>query len=252
MSVFETWLNPAERVGAASWRSFLAHPPGGALTWTLFFSLLAIDATLMLGHIGGLAAQAAGWVAEVPAWLSTFGDTSPAERVNHLKWVAVIGCLVLVWRRTKAPVFLALAIVFAIVLADDALQLHERFGPKIRGKFGLSGTIAGIKASQFAEMVVWAALACIILPLLVLGYRRSSHRWRVAAIFPILGFSAAVFAGVGLDTVQEGVRLIADQTVAAALLLSLQLAECFGESAAASLTAAFSFGLWRAYAKDPV
>lgn len=252
MAVFEDGFGSARWVGAESWRAFLGNPPGGTAVWTAFFGLLAIDAALTLGHLGGLLAQAAGWLAEVPAWLSTFGDSSPAERVNHLKWVAVIGFLAVVWYRTRALIFLALAIVFAIVLADDALQIHERLGPRVRGKLGLEGSIAGIKAGQFAEMAVWAALACIILPLLIYGYRRSADTWRVAAIFPILGFSAAVFAGVGLDTVQEAVRLIAHEATAAAVLLTLQLAECFGESAAASLTAAFSFGLWREYARDAV
>ena len=252
MAAFDGWFVSAQRVGAESWKAFLAHPPGGTATWTIFFGLLAIDAALTLGHVGGLVAQAAGWIAEVPGWLSTFGDTSPAERVNHTKWAAVIGFLALVWHRTRAPVFLALAIVFAIVLADDALRIHEQLGPKIRGKLGLEGTIGGIKVGQLGELAVWAALACIILPLLMFGYRRSADKWRVAAIFPILGFSAAVFAGVGLDTVQEAVRLIAHEAAAAAVLLTLQLAECFGESAAASLTAAFSFGLWREYARDAV
>ncbi|MFN3845461.1 MAG: hypothetical protein ACK4RZ_06515 [Paracoccaceae bacterium] len=231
------------------WQGFFANPPGGRATWNAFFAMLALDLVLTLGHIGGLAAEAMGWISAVPVWLSTFGDDSPAERLNHLKWALVIVFLTLVFLHTRAAVFLALAIVFAIVLADDAWMIHENYGARLRRNPLVVDGFLGIRARQLAEMVVWLALACIILPTIAWGYFRSAPKWRTAALYPLAGFIAAVLAGVGLDTVQEFVPLITSVGIAGALLLTLQLAECLGESAAASLTAAFSFGLLKEYGR---
>lgn len=223
--------------------AYATHPPSRGTVWKVFLGLATIDLTLIIVHGIALIAQFMDLIPAVPWALSTFGDDSPAERLNHLKWFAVICALAATYRHSRAPIFLSLAAIFALVLADDALRLHEVGGAALRDYWPGMPRF-GLPEHQAYEIAIWMLLGGIVLPLAMVGILRTDRKWVPVAGFIGLGFLAAVLAGIGLDTAQVLYQDLAPGTVRNAVNAMGGLIECLGEALAATLTAAYAIGIW--------
>ena len=56
---------------------------------------------------------------------SILADWGYAEMHNYVKLALIVFCLALSYRSSRQPIYLAWAIVFAIVFMDDAFMVHE-------------------------------------------------------------------------------------------------------------------------------
>lgn len=163
-------------------------PPPHAPTLLL---LLATDALLIAAHIvSGLV------LPRVPDALNVARDLSLAEWVGYGKWLAAVWLLGIAWSRGRAHVLAAIAILLAVMLADDALQIHERGGALFAPALAPVGPLS---AQDLGELAVFACFGAILLPLLVAGYLATPAADRATACRLFSALALFVLFGVGVD-----------------------------------------------------
>ncbi|MGG5807806.1 hypothetical protein [Falsiroseomonas sp. CW058] len=181
--------------------------PGGALgpvlasramAWTLG-GLLALDLVFLGLHVAHVAAEWRGQGPFAGRAFSIEAEGGHAESYEALKTAACVVALGLCARRSGAPVYGALAFVFAAALADNALMLHERAGSLLAPALMPAAGLFQAAPQAFGELGFFAVLGGLALLLLAAGFRRSAapHR-RAGAGFVVLLALLAGF-GVALD-----------------------------------------------------
>ncbi|WP_139247906.1 hypothetical protein [Hyphomicrobium sp. CS1GBMeth3] len=163
----------------------------------LALDLIAISAFLAL-HLAG---RSTGHRAQ---WLMLNVDHSLPEFLLYGKWLAVALLLVWAFRRDSGAVWVALAVTFLVILADDAFRIHEREGLALAERWELSAAF-GLRARDIGELLVWAALGLIVLASIAAGLWRSTPEQRKAARPLLLTLVALVVAGVGVDMLHSAV-----------------------------------------------
>ena len=180
-----------------------AQPPSGA-------RVVALVATLVLADLAFLAANswhvlerldavgAPAWVSD-PRWALEV-DQGFAEWATYLKVSAAAGALAVLAATLRAPVFAAWVVTFVAIVADDALQIHERASVPLVETFGLPAVL-GVRGKDLGELLVWVAFGAVLLPLLAVGHRRSDPWARAVSrrLWWLLG--ALVIFGAGLDLI---------------------------------------------------
>jgi hypothetical protein len=202
------------------------------------FAMLAVDTALIVMHLAAYAALYLGWLATVPRAVSLFGDSSSAaELFTYLKWCITVAALTLIFVRCRVPLFLGLAITFAVILTDDALGLHERGALLITArfpdlpKFGLTRHVVG-------ELLVWAILGIGVVGACLWGWLGSPRLWRKAALPFFASFCMLILFAVGIDVMQIPLLRLTDDAFTEHLSFSLNTIESAGEVVVGSLTAA--------------
>ena len=109
------------------------------------------------------------------------------------------------WWRTRAPVYAAWTLLFAFVLCDDALRIHEEHGEPIAAYFGYQPAF-GLRAKDLGELTVWAACGVAFLFVLAATYMRSDPAARRASRGVAVLFGVVVFFGAFVDMVHMAVR----------------------------------------------
>jgi hypothetical protein len=117
------------------------------------------------------------------------------EMFNYVQLAVLTGLLLLIFARTRQPIYAALGLVFLLALADDALRLHERAGSFAAG-MGLSGA-AGLQAQQLGELLYFALVGLAMVAVLAHGFVSSAAEDRkIGGIFALwiglLGFCAVL------------------------------------------------------------
>lgn len=141
---------------------------------------------------------------KIPVQLNIALDFSIAEFVGYAKWLVIIVLLWLISRRTRNPALLSCAVLFIVMVADDSLQLHERIG-EAAVKANAVGGVGWAQAQTLAELAVWAGMAALLIPIVLLGFVKSSRvQWVPAARFLGLIAMFAVF-GVVIDALHKPV-----------------------------------------------
>jgi hypothetical protein len=108
------------------------------------------------------------------------------------------GLLVLLWLRSGAFVFLAWAATFAFVVADDALQYHERVGKKLAERCDL-GAVAGLRPQDSGELLAWSLAGLALLVLGWVSFRRDAPTDRRDGVVFVPVLVSLIFFGMGLD-----------------------------------------------------
>jgi len=220
-------------VGAADQRDLLfGNSVLPTMDKAVLVLLVTIDLTLILIHIGTGAS-----FEKIPALLNISLDYSIGEFFNYAKWVTIIGILWVVSRRVGNPALLACASLFAVMLADDSLQIHERFG-ELAVSAGQIGDASWATGQTLAEIAVWGALAGLLLPVILFGLWKSTREQWLPA-FRFLGLIAlfAVFGGL-VDALHQPVEQ---------LPFGVQLVDLIedgGEMIVASIIVAHAVTLW--------
>lgn len=124
-----------------------------------------------------------------------------------------------------ASVLGAWGAVLVVVVLDDALELHERYGAKLAYHLPLPQSF-GLREQDFGELAVWGALGVGALALLAHTHRRSGAAarraaWALAALMALLLVPAVVLDMAHI--VAEGAGLSEGS------LLWLTYAEALGE-----------------------
>lgn len=127
--------------------------------------------------------------------------------------VLLVGIAVL----TRQPAYLAWAVVFAFVLLDDALSVHEQFGAWLAETLALPAAF-GMRTLDSGELLAWSTVGAVLALILLWGFRKSNSEARkFGSIFGVI-FALLVFFGMGVDMLHiilEGRSAVLDRAVEA-------------------------------------
>lgn len=250
--------------------------PGGALRLVLgsrkatrllvlFFS---IDLALIALHLLTAAARHAGLIdSDASAWPQLFSivnDRGLPESFNQLKALLAAAVLCTIWTRTRQPVYLCWAFIFAVAFLDDALRIHEQAGAALAGIL-LTG-IAAEHREFIGQLLVAGIYVILFGAMLLLAHASAEPRHARTSSLVLIVFAIVVFFAVVVDAL-HGVLLavrpaLAGSTVFQALFnvleeggemlsLSLALAVVIAIRAAAEATAPAAMGGARRSVHEP-
>ncbi len=173
--------------------------PESSLFRRVLLSGLVIDLGFFVIHALSVFAWARHWVGadDIQPWLIST-DGGWAEWFMYFNWSASIGLLLLVWLRQRRSFELGLALIFALVLADDSIQLHERIGAAFVAALRLQPGI-GLRAQDFGELLTWAVLGIAIAAAWALALLATPRQDRPLTSRFISCFLGLLWAGVVMD-----------------------------------------------------
>ncbi|HEX2250229.1 MAG TPA: hypothetical protein VHH32_07750 [Gemmatimonadales bacterium] len=120
-------------------------------------------------------------------------DGSYSELLGYLKLAVIVAAMALISMRRRRPVYSALALLFAVALLDDAMQLHERMGA------ALAGTLA-LQSSTLGELLAWMIFGVFLSIVVRAGFVRSpQHEDRRNAILLLGAFGVLLVFAVVAD-----------------------------------------------------
>ena len=148
------------------------------------------------------------------------------EYYNYTKTMVLVLLLGRLALSTRQWVYLAYTIVYAVILMDDFLTIHETVGGYLRRTLEIK-PILNLRNQDIGEVITWTLMGTLIVPLMIYGFARSdrSHvRNGLALLYPfgMLLFCAivvdqlynpfhAIFFGSGIliDMVEDGGEMVA-------------------------------------------
>ena len=157
---------------------------------------------------------------------------------NGLIILAIVCTLLIcVWIKRRKFVYVALSLIFLLVLIDDSLSVHEAGGHLLLGWVGRD-TSLGLHVRDLGELATWALLGSFVVALFVYAYRKS--RPEDASI-------AAYFAGclALLIAFAVGVDMLHAVAPTRALDGLFGIIEDGGETVVLSLTCALALLVFR-------
>lgn len=163
--------------------------------------LLVTDVALIGVYIALEGLEHVGYFDIAPRLFDISFDQSVSEYLNQAKWVSIVILLLVFWARTRMATALGFAVVFAVVAADDILFLHETVGALLVERFGL-GAIAGLRAHDTGELIVWSCLGIVVVAAFALGFRAADAAGRRVGRTLLAFLGALIFCGIGLDMLQ--------------------------------------------------
>jgi hypothetical protein len=125
-------------------------------------------------------------------------DGGYGEMFQYLKyyWIAIM--LGLLWSRTRERVYAAWMLLYAYLLCDDALGIHERAGGAIAELWGYHDAL-GLRDQDFGELTVSAMAGCVLAALISTLYLRAASEAKNVSKDLALLLGLLVFCGVFLD-----------------------------------------------------
>ena len=129
-------------------------------------------------------------------------DDGYPEMFQYLQFVIGIIILIRLFIKTKKMGYISWLILFVLMLLDDSLRFHERFGSWITEKFNYSPML-GLRAQDFGELTYVAVFGSILIFFLVIGYYYGDKKYRRIAVDLGLLFAVFLFFGIGIDILHE-------------------------------------------------
>lgn len=172
-------------------------------------------------------------------------DRGIPEIFTYLKILLILTYLARLYGLSRDPIYLSWATIFMLVLADDALRLHEQIGDLVAEASAIR-TTAGLRADQAGELVAFAAVGGIALCILFLGFRRSRLPHQSIGVLMCLSLLLLAFFGVFVDALHS----LAEGAVRHTSLL-LGTIEDGGEMMAVSLACAIVIAACRRMTTGP-
>lgn len=207
---------------------------------TLFIAFVLIDLGFILLNAFAIAAHHVNLIAAVPEALRITQDGALPEEFNYLKW-AIIG-FSLIWLalrdRWLAP--FGWALVFFMILADDSLQLHERFGEAIATSSWIPSSDV-FYANNVGEVLAFALMGLVAFSIAALLYKHSRAPGRALSLRYIVVILVLGCFGVGVDAAHQLVSNATEGTSVATILSQMfGMVEEGGEMIVASFTVALT------------
>jgi hypothetical protein len=166
--------------------------------YALFVALLLMDLTFVELHRLFLQSLVGGR-------FSITSEQSYAEYYEHGKELLVIGLTGALAVTRRDRIYLCWTGLFAYLLWDDALEIHERLGTEITSRIAV-GEVLGVPAQAAGEMLTPAAAAVLFTVALVLAWRRGTPGARHLSMRLMGAVAALAFFGVLIDLVHSVVR----------------------------------------------
>ena len=180
-------------------------------------------------------------ISSIPDIFSIARDWSVPEISNYVKWAAVIVLLITSSLKSTQSWPAILAIGFLIILADDALQIHERYTSLVHG---IWPSIA--IGSAVAQAIIFCFLGLLVLLFLALAWHFAGKRDRFRVTFVFGLIVAIAFFAIIVDLIHGilGLSLVGD--------VLLVLAEDGSELFLTSLILSFVYqSIWRELESRP-
>jgi hypothetical protein len=195
-------------------------------------ALLSVDAAFGLLHVVWVLTKL------LPNAFSIEAEHGVASLVQAAKTLVVAALLGAAARRHRLPGLAAWSALFAYVLLDDALGLHERAGAWLGGTDHRTPLLLGLRRADVGEAAFLLAVGAALLVPIAAFYVRGGPFFRRATLVLAGLLALAAFFGVALDFVHA----LASLTPLAG---PIGLLEDLGEMAAMSLIAGYTFFLCR-------
>lgn len=230
-----------------SLRSWIELIPSSPLALKMLIGLLIID-FMFIGVFAfyGLQQVISDNPAKFPQMWSLAADYSIPEFFGYAKLALVSLFLFAVFQKTRQLIWWSWAIVFALLLADDMLQLHEYGGEWVSG-FMPFHSIGGIEAHHIGELTIYATLGVLALAVLAKGLLHTPLATSTRSGFFLVVVLGLVVCGVGIDLISSANYFQdtdAGTAVSKALYGVLIIAEDGGESLFMTLGCAGAYALW--------
>ena len=128
------------------------------------------------------------------------GDGVGGEIWQYLKeyWI-ILAMGYLVWHR-RQPIYAVWGTVFAYLLADDAMQIHEETGAKIGEVLGIAA-VGSLKPGDLGQIIFASACAVALLCVMAVFYQKANRDARRVTITLIAGLLMMGVFGVGCDAI---------------------------------------------------
>ncbi|WP_166036999.1 hypothetical protein [Sphingosinicella sp. YJ22] len=182
--------------------------------------LIGLDAAYIYARIDG----------EMLPWqLNLSEEGALAEWFEYALTLGAAVWMYQLWRRERAPAFAAAAATFLWLTLDNALALHEAAGAALAP---LLEGIAGERAADLGELIVFAVAAAAIVVLLSAAIRASAPGAAARVLCVMVPIAVGAGFGVAMDFVSH---IVAD---AQAARLGFDFVEDSGELAMLCLAAA--------------
>lgn len=206
--------------------------PAYGPTVTLLVMLVAVDFIFIVVH--SLHAWSP-WLAGGHFSLDSYNGL--AAIYQYIKQVWLAGCLALAFVQTRSKVFVGWTLLFAFLLLDDALELHEHFGRVIAAALSFPA-ILGMRPADLGEITVAAAIGCVALSLVWITFRRGGNEARELSADLMCLLAALALFGVFFDTLHTITYFNAPSVTKFFALI-----EDGGEMLVVSVITAYSFDL---------
>jgi hypothetical protein len=120
---------------------------------------------------------------------------------------AAFGCVLLLWIAARRASLSALlwAVLLAVVLLDDSLEIHERAGGLLAPVLGLA-SFGSLRADRVGDVVFYGGLGMFCLAAIGLGWWRGDKDDRRLSRTLLVWFAALGFCAVILDAVSSLLR----------------------------------------------
>jgi len=129
-------------------------------------------------------------------------DNGYPEMFQYFKYFVVILILIYLILKKQGIGYIAWLLLFTLLLLDDALRFHERFGTWVVEKFNYSPML-GLRAHDLGELTYVAFFGLILLFFLFFGYLKGNEKYRKTNIDLGLLFALFLFFGVAMDMIDQ-------------------------------------------------
>lgn len=136
--------------------------------------------------------------AHLPAQFFFSQDHSFGECLEYAFTGSVAVMLLLLWRRTGSTAYLANAVLFAWLTADNAVEFHEAFGHWVAPYLPVPGS-SPVAANDVGEALMFGTVGMLWLAGLWSSLRSARPRPAIYALILAGCIAAAAFFGVAVD-----------------------------------------------------
>ncbi len=133
-------------------------------------------------------------------------DHGYAEFFQYVKEFWIILLTLSVFSKTREMGYIAWAIVWAYLLLDDSLRIHENLGAIMAYKLNLVPTL-GLRAQDLGELVVTATSLTFLSILIGIYYSQGSSMFRKISGDFLLLLATIAFFGVFVDMADIAIKL---------------------------------------------
>jgi hypothetical protein len=168
--------------------------PAFGPTVTLLVLLVAVDFIFIAVHV---LHDWSPWLAGGHFSMDSYNGL--ASIYQYIKQIWLAACLALAFLQTRSNAFAGWTLLFAFLLLDDALELHEHFGRLLAASLGLPA-ILGMRPADLGEISVAAAIGCVALALVWITFRRGGSDSREVSADLMCLLAALALFGVFFDT----------------------------------------------------
>jgi hypothetical protein len=171
-----------------------APVPALGPTATLLLLLVAVDFLLIALHVLHVWSP---WF-ENGKQYSMESYNGLASIYQYIKQVWLAGCLALAFLQTRSKVFFGWTLLFAFLLLDDALELHEQFGAVLAAALSFPAVL-GMRPADLGEISIAAAIGCVALALVAITFRHGAKESRELSADLMCLLAALALFGVFFD-----------------------------------------------------